>query len=262
MRATRDGLTADRGLAIALAVASQLEIWAPRLVPGVGEVVGDRLVLTVTALAATLPLAARRRHPLPVLLVVMAALALQQLLTTPTDGLVLLLAGMIAAYSSSAYSSDVQTAAYAGMAIVAGAALIGRDAGDWAFITVVFGGAWLVGFVVLQRSTELTRAREDNLDLSGRLADAARQLAETQAQLARGPVPEDLAALTAREVEVVRTIAAGMSNSEIAAELYISEWTVKTHVGSILRKLGLRDRAQIVIAAYEAGLVHPRASAD
>src|SRR5690349_14995090 len=201
MRATRDGLTADRGLAIALAVASQLEIWAPRLVPGVGDVVGDRLLLTVTALAATLPLAARRRHPLAVLLVVMAALALQQLLTTPTDGLVLLLAGMIAAYSSSAYSSDVQNAAYAGMAIVAGAALIGRGAGDWAFITVVFGGAWLVGFVVLQRSTELTRAREDNLDLSGRLADAARQLAETQAQLARGPVPEDLAALTAREVE-------------------------------------------------------------
>jgi DNA-binding NarL/FixJ family response regulator len=69
------------------------------------------------------------------------------------------------------------------------------------------------------------------------------------------PAPADLAALTAREVEVARAIARGMSNAEIAAELFLSEWTVKTHVASILRKLGLRDRAQVVVAAYESGLV-------
>ena len=71
------------------------------------------------------------------------------------------------------------------------------------------------------------------------------------------PTPEEVSALTTREVEVVRAIARGMSNAEIAGDLVISEWTVKTHVASILRKLGLRDRAQVVVAAYESGLVAP-----
>jgi DNA-binding NarL/FixJ family response regulator len=93
------------------------------------------------------------------------------------------------------------------------------------------------------------------MHLSRRLAAAAAQLAEAQRGQATGPAPEELAALTTRELEVVRTIARGMSNAEIAHELFISEWTVKTHVASILRKLGLRDRAQVVAAAYESGLV-------
>jgi DNA-binding CsgD family transcriptional regulator len=188
-------------------------------------------------------------------------LALQQVLTTPTEGLVLLLAAMIAAYSSSAFSS-LRSAAVAGVVIVGGAALIGEDASDWAFIAIVLGGAWLVGLVVRQRSTDLSRAREDNRELSVRLAVAADQLAQAQRQLSSGPAPEELAALTARELEVARAIASGMTNAEIAAALFISEWTVKTHVASVLRKLSLRHRAQVVVAAYEAGLVEPRASAD
>jgi DNA-binding NarL/FixJ family response regulator len=110
-----------------------------------------------------------------------------------------------------------------------------------------------------------------------RLAEAVRTVAAGESLLApavtrrlverfvrtTGPTAgqqEDLARLTDRELEVLLLVARGLSNAEVAGELFLSEATVKTHVTRMLAKLGLRDRVQAVVLAYETGLVEPGAA--
>ena len=85
-----------------------------------------------------------------------------------------------------------------------------------------------------------------------------RRLIERFAGAAPREPPLSLAALTSRELEVLRLLARGLSNAEIADELVLSEHTAKTHVAHILHKLDLRDRVQAVVLAYESGIVRAR----
>jgi len=94
----------------------------------------------------------------------------------------------------------------------------------------------------------ITRRLVERFTAAARPADAA-------------PSPR-LSELTARELEVLRLIARGLSNAEIATELVLGENTIKTHVSRVFAKLGLRDRAQAVVVAYETGLVVPRPSEE
>jgi len=134
------------------------------------------------------------------------------------------------------------------------------DVDDYVFDALSAGAA---GFLLKDASPEeLARAVRVVAEGDALLAPSATRTLIERFAATRGPRRTDrvvLGELTEREREVLVGVAQGESNSEIAARLFIAEQTVKTHVSRILAKLGARDRAQLVIAAYEAGLVTPGA---
>jgi DNA-binding NarL/FixJ family response regulator len=102
----------------------------------------------------------------------------------------------------------------------------------------------------LVRAVRVVAAGESLLSPS-----VTRRLVEEFARRPSGAPPAAVADLTPRELDVLRLVARGLSNAEIATELFVEASTVKSHVASILAKLGVRDRVQAVVAAYESGLV-------
>jgi DNA-binding NarL/FixJ family response regulator len=132
------------------------------------------------------------------------------------------------------------------------------DLDDYVYRAVKAGAA---GFLLKDLPAEdlVAAIRQVARGLDALLAPAVtRRLVERFAQ-SRPTKHSDrpLEELTARELEVLRLIASGLSNQEIAAALHVSGTTVKTHVARVLMKLGLRDRVQAVVVAYESGLVSP-----
>lgn len=133
------------------------------------------------------------------------------------------------------------------------------DVDDYVFDALSAGAA---GFLLKDASPEeLAQAVRVVAAGDSLLAPSATRALIERFITTRGPRRTDravLGGLTDREREILVGIAQGESNSELAARLFIAEQTVKTHVSRILSKLGARDRAQLVIAAYEAGLVTPQ----
>ena len=132
------------------------------------------------------------------------------------------------------------------------------DVDDYVYEALRIGAS---GFMLKDaRAEELTRAVRVVAAGDALLAPSiTRRFIEEATRNRRPPArsSRELARLTAREREVMELVARGMSNAEIAEHLVVAEQTVKTHVGKVLAKLHLRDRAQAVVLAYESGLVRP-----
>lgn len=178
LRVRRSVEPIDVVIAIALTAATQVEIWAPQLAPAMDDVTGSRLFLAVSSFVMTVPLAVRRRLPVVTCVLVLGAGALQQQLSTPTEGLSTLAAMLIAAYSVSTHG-DRRQANLGGAVVLVASLFIGRDAADHLFVLVVLGAAWAMGLAV-GRGHRRARALEREKELA-----AERGAAEERLRIAR-----------------------------------------------------------------------------
>jgi signal transduction histidine kinase len=167
----------DLVLALALALLALLELWWPDGFVGTGPIEGERAILLPAALAMTVPLALRRRHPLPVALTVFGAAALEELLTTAPEGLSTSLALLVAAYSLGAYA-EAPRAAVGVVCVLALSLTLGGNAGDTAFVLVLVGAALGAGTIVRRQRLLLAAvAREQVARERAAVADERARLA-------------------------------------------------------------------------------------
>jgi len=228
----------DLVLSATLLVAGQVSVWV------LGDA-GRSWAASLTLAAGSVVLLWRRRAPLRVAWLTVGLQALCSVWVEP-ESLVFGIISIVAWYAVGRWANPrrglVSLVAVSVLAVAAvtpeGAAL------DWInlYLSVVltsFVVPWLVGFLV--------RTRADVHDRR----EATAALAAPEAAAGRADAPRaDLAVLSPREQEVFALLARGATNSEIAAELFLSVYTVKAHVASILAKLGLRDRVAVVVFAH------------
>jgi DNA-binding NarL/FixJ family response regulator len=231
----------DVGVSAALVASGQLEVWWT-------GAAGGGWPAALTTAGAALVLLGRRRAPVATAVGVVVCQALCGLWATP-DAVTFGVISVLAWYAVGRWAKPRQAhVALAAMCLVAIGMITPRDTPvDWVnqYLSVALTGfvvPWLVGFVVRLRSDAADR----------------RDAHEVLQHPAPAPAPDvppktgpDVSSLSPREVEVFGLLARGATNTEIAEELVLSIYTVKAHVASILAKLGLRDRVQVVVYAHQ-----------
>ncbi len=214
-----------------------------------GRLDGPAAVVPVAAMTA--PLMWRRRWPVAAYAVQCAGLFTAAAVMLPIAQFVLcFLAVLAGAYSTGRHGTSwPRSLVVVAASLVPGAAsavVHGSSTNAFWFLQLLF--AWAIGFSVrkqIQRSTQQAPP----------VRPATPALAVSTAP--SGSSAANLSSLTRRELEVLKLLARGHSNGELAGLLHIGEGTVKTHVARILGKLGLRDRLQAVVLVYDSGLVRP-----
>jgi DNA-binding CsgD family transcriptional regulator len=225
----------------ALLVTGEIEVW-------LGHAAGGSWAGAVTVAAASLVLLLRRRAPVRCAAAVLVIQAVCALWAEP-DAMTFGLISIVAWYTVGRWANPRHALIALGAVCVVAIGMVVPGSGvDWLnmYLSVTltgFGVPWLVGLVV--------RTRADSVDRrdSRSALDSSRTGDETSVGGA-----SDLASLSPREREVFGLLADGATNTEIADRLFLSVYTVKSHVASILAKLGLRDRVQVVLYAH-----HPAA---
>ncbi|WP_242494892.1 helix-turn-helix transcriptional regulator [Nocardioides zhouii] len=197
--------------------------------------------------------AGRRTWPSLMALGFAAGMTIESLVTESPDQMAVLFAAMIASYSVAAHAASTEAALGIGLLGIAVSVAIAVDPSDdlsnippTLALFVLLPGAF--GFAWARRSRDVD-------DLAARVSAAEDALAEERQGKQRRPVAA--MPLTERQHDVVLLVARGFSNKEIAAALHLSENTVKGYVSDILTLHDLRDRTQLVIRAYDTGLVAP-----